>query len=137
MTFNEHTCTMHKPLQLKDLQSYSFCILPSNLHAFVSCNAKKLEYFKKRAVTYNLDHQVLCSKIALLQNSSPGQQNSPPELQNRQLDIKTKGAILEFRGAILQSRGAILPGGYFAAHNLTVQTVLCNFILPLQSQTDS
>ena len=71
-------------------------------------------------LTRIINSQVGCSKIVPLQNSSPGLQNSPPELQKGLLNIKTKVAILEFRGAILQSRGAILPGGYFAAQNLTV-----------------
>ena len=65
-------------------------------------------YFK--LFTYRLDRQVLCSKIAPSQNSSPGLQNSPCELQKRPLFIETKGAILEFRGAILPSRGTILSG---------------------------
>ena len=72
---------------------------------------------------YRLDRQILCSKIAPLQNSSPGLQNSTPELQKRPLVIEAKGAILEFRGVILQSRGAILQGGYFDAQKLMVQTV--------------
>ena len=74
---------------------------------------------------YRLDRQVLCSKIAPWQNSSPELQNSSPEFQNSPVDIETKGSFLAFRGAILQSRGAILPGGYFAAQNLTVLTVYC------------
>ena len=72
---------------------------------------------------YRWDRQVLCSKIAPWQNSSPGLQNSSPEFQNSPIDIETKGSFLAFRGTILQSRGAILPGGYFAALNLTVQMI--------------
>ena len=72
---------------------------------------------------YRLDCQVLCSKIAPWQNSSPGLQNSSPEFQNSPFGFNDKGSFLQFREAILQSRGAILPGGYFAAQNLTVLTV--------------
>ena len=59
---------------------------------------------------YRWDRQVLCSKIAPWQNSSPGFQNSSPECQKRPFCFKVNGAILELRGAILQSRGVILPG---------------------------
>ena len=57
------------------------------------------------------------------QNSPPPSQNSSPEFRNSPFGFNFKATILQFRGAILQSRGAILQGGYFAAQNLTVQTV--------------
>ena len=74
-----------------------------------------------RLKVYQLNRQVLCSRIAPMQNSSLGLQNSSPEIQNNTLDIETKGTFLEFRGAIM-------PGGYFAAQILTVQTVLTYFL---------
>ena len=72
---------------------------------------------------YHLDGQVVCSKIAPWQNSSPGLQNSSSEFQKILFCFDVKGAIFQFRGAFLQSKGAILRGGYFAAQNLTVLTV--------------
>ena len=91
---------------------------------FHSCLIKPLKssQFDFHNILHRLDRQFRCSKIAQ-ENSYPGLPNSPLELQNNPLDIETKGAILEFRGALLQTRGATLPGGYFAAQNLTVQPV--------------
>ena len=72
---------------------------------------------------YHLERQVLCSKIAPWQNSSPGLQNSPPGLQNSPPELQNSPLHIETTGTILEFRGAILPGGYFAAQNLTVQMV--------------
>ena len=83
------------------------------------------------AILYRLDCQVLCSKIAHSQNSSPGCQNSPPELRNSPLDIENQRGYFGILGSYFAIQRSYFARGLFCCTELDGLNGTLVFIHPL------